>query len=38
MPSAAPWIAAGVQRDTNAAPIANEEPARPMKNADTNSD
>ena len=33
MPSAVPCRAGGVQRDTNAAPIANDEPARPMKNA-----
>src|SRR5688500_14452001 len=34
-PSAVPCCAGGVQRDTNAAPIANDDPARPMKSADT---
>ncbi len=38
MPSAVPCIAGGVHRDTNAAPIANDEPASPMKNAAMTSD
>ena len=38
MPSAVPWIAGGVHRDTNATPMENDEPASPMKNADDSSD
>jgi hypothetical protein len=33
MPSAVPWRIAGVHRDTNAAPTANDEPAIPSRNA-----
>lgn len=37
-PSAVPCRAAGVQRDTKAAPTANDEPGMPMRNAATSSE
>jgi hypothetical protein len=38
MPSAVPCLAAGVQRETKAAPTAKDDPAMPMRNAATSSE